>query len=505
MDRAPRFSSLFFRQRLNAAVLPMLGGIALFLLLPQGWALALLLLCCAGGLLLIFKREGEERKILLCVLLGLSLALMVMGVRGIRHESLGKLCGQAREAQGYVVAKEDGVCDLALFRLDGASFYKRVRVMEKQDWSLGECRRIRLVLYDPDPKSARGEGVDVLAACADAGEVTGKSILYTAVGQIRQRLLERFSKQRNGGFLAAVLLGDRSGLTAEQNEAFRNTASSHILAISGLHISQTVTFMTAVMRLFPLSRKLSRILLFPFVFALYLLAGAGVSVFRASVMTLFAVAGLLLKRRSDSVTALCFSAALLVMANPYALESFSFLLSYASTFGVVYLGAPLCEYVRFRFTEKKMPVLLRSLQGVVLSFVISSVSFVFIAPVQLLLFDTATPFAPLYAMILIPLFQLCLILSLAGAFLSGLPFLPEGASAFLLEIPARFPDLVIFLAKGAPAPLEPGSASGWIAAAFLAAMLAMYRRRIPMTGIFLLHGIWILFLGGFSFFKMLCL
>ena len=62
MDRMPCFSSLFFRQRLNAAVLPMLGGIALFLLLPQGWALALLLLCCAGGLLLIFKREGEERK-----------------------------------------------------------------------------------------------------------------------------------------------------------------------------------------------------------------------------------------------------------------------------------------------------------------------------------------------------------------------------------------------------------------------------------------------------------
>ena len=51
MDRAPRFSSLFFRQRLNATVLPMLGGIALFLLLPSGWAAPLLLL--GGGVWLL--------------------------------------------------------------------------------------------------------------------------------------------------------------------------------------------------------------------------------------------------------------------------------------------------------------------------------------------------------------------------------------------------------------------------------------------------------------------
>lgn len=503
MDRAPRFSSLFFRQRLNAAVLPLLGGIALFLSLPFLWATGLVLLFSAGGLFLVFRREGEERKTLLCVLAGLSVALVVMGVQEIQRGKLEKLCGEAREAEGYVVAESEGICDLALCRLDGTAFYKRVRVLEEQEWSPGERRRISLILEEADPKGARGEGVDALATCTDEGEVIGKSVLYTGVGRIRQSLLDRFSKQKNGGFLAAVLLGDRSGLTEEQSKAFRNTASSHILAISGLHISQTVTFMMAVMRLFPVSRKLCRILLFPLVFVLYLLAGAGVSVFRASVMTLFAAAGLLLRRRSDSVTALCFSAALLVIANPYAMESFSFLLSYTSTFGVVYVGAPLCEYIRFCFTEKGMPFLLKKLQGVVLMLVISSASFVFIAPVQMLLFDTATPFGPLYALILIPLFQISLILSMVGAILSGIVFLPQGISSFCLEISARFPDLVIFLAKGAPAPLEMGGASGWISAAFLTVMLVMYRRRTPLTDVFLLHGIWIVFLGGFSFFKVL--
>lgn len=504
MDRAPCFSSLFFRQRLNAAVLPMLGGIALFLLLPRVWATVLLLICSAASLVLIFRRDGEERKIFLCVLAGLSLALLLMGVRGFERANMEKLCHKMREAEGYVVARDNGVCDLALCRLDGTSFYKRVRVKEEQDWKLGERRCMNLILYEPDPEGARSEGVDVFASCIDSGSVTGKSVLYTVVGQIRQNLLERFAKQRNGGFLTAVLLGDRSGLTEEQNEAFRNTASSHILAISGLHISQTVAFMAAVLRLFPISRKIIRILLFPVVFVLYLLAGAGVSVFRASVMTLFSVTGLLLRRRTDSVTALCFSAALLVIANPYVPESLSFLLSYVSTFGVVYCGAPLCEYIRYRFTEKGMPFVLRKIQTVVLLLVMSSVSFVFVTPVQMLLFDTATPFAPLYAVILIPLFQICLILSLAGAFLSGLAFLPEAISDFCLSIPARFPDFVIFLAKGAPAPLESGTVSFMIAAVFLAAMLEIFRKKTPMTAIFLLHGVWVVFLGGFSIFRALC-
>lgn len=498
MDRVPCFSSLFYKQRLNAAVLPMLGGIALFLLLPQIWATLLILIFSAASLLMIFRKEEEERKIFLCVLAGLSLALMLMGASGIQRARVEKLCHKAYEAEGFVVAKEEDTCDFALYRLDGDAFYKRVRVKEAGEWELGQRRRVKLVLYEPDPEDARSEGVSALATCVDEGDVIGKSILYTAVGQVRKGLSERFAKEKNGGFLTAILLGDRSGLTEKQKEGFRVTASSHILAISGLHVSQTVAALMVVLRLFPVSRKLSRILMFPIVLALYLLAGAGISVFRASVMTLFSVSGLMLRRRTDSVTALCFSAALLVMANPYTLESLSFIFSYVSTFGIVWCGVPLCEYIRYRFTEKNMPLWLRALQTVILSLTISSVSFVFITPIQMLIFENASPFAPLYAVLFIPLFQICLMLSLAGAFLSGISFLPAEISAFCLSVPARFPDFVVYLAKGAPSPVESGSLSIAIAAVFLIGMLVMYRKKAPLTALFLLNGIWIVFLAGFS-------
>jgi len=503
MERAPRFPSLFFRQRLNATVLPMLGGIFLFLLFHAFLATLLLVLLSVPVVFLTVRREGENRKQLLCVLLGFSFALLLMGGRGFEKARLEKLCHTPRAAQGYVVEKGDGYYDLSLTHLDGKSFRKRVRVETDADWKQGEKREVILYLHSPDPAEERGEGVELLAYCRKDSGVIGKSRLYSLIGSVRQSLLSDFSKRENGGFLSAVLLGERGGLTETQTDAFRRTASSHVLAISGLHISQAIAFAVCLFNLFPISRNATRILLYPFVLVLYLLAGAGVSVFRAGVMTLFSMTGLLLRYRSDSATALCFSAALLVVFNPYALESPSFLLSYSSTFGLVTCAVPLSEYVKLRFTEKKMNTLLKLCTPTVLSLVFASVSFVFTMPVQLILFGTASPFAPLYAVLLIPLFQICLILSLLGTV--GLPFCSASVEKLLLDLPAKFPDFVEFLAKGAPAPMQIGEAGVWIALFFITVLTVMFWKRVPLTGVFLLHGIIFLFLGAFSLIQSLLL
>jgi competence protein ComEC len=215
-------------------------------------------------------------------------------------------------------------------------------------------------------------------------------------------------------------------------------------------------------------------------------------------MTLFAVTALLLRRRSDSVTALSFSAALLLFSNPYALESFSFLLSYAATFGIVSCGAPLCEYLRFVFDKKKMHPVLRFFRSVLLSFAIASVSFLFTMPVQLLLFQTVTPFAPFYALLLLPLFHFCLVLVLLGAVLTWIPLLSAKIANSLLAIPAFFPDLVEWIAQGSPAPLTSRGVSLFLAIFFIAAIVILYWRKAPMTSVFLIYAIAFLFFGGFS-------
>ena len=60
MDETPRFPSLFFRQRLNGIVLPMLGGIALFLLLPFAAALGIVGLLSAVCFAVSQERGGRK-------------------------------------------------------------------------------------------------------------------------------------------------------------------------------------------------------------------------------------------------------------------------------------------------------------------------------------------------------------------------------------------------------------------------------------------------------------
>ena len=381
MDRMPRFPSLFSYQRINATVLPMLGGIFLFLHLSVPVAVALLSVCAVGLLIWSFFKRGEGRRVLLCFLAGIGLSLLLMGLAGVEQLRLERLCSGSHRVEGYVVANEGKEYDLLSSRLDSKSFRKRIRVRTDASWQVGEKRSLELDLYAPNPKQGRAEGVSLLATLRRDGGVVGESRLYSLVGNVRQTLRREFSRQDNGGFLSAILLGDRSALTKGQTAAFRRTASSHILAISGLHISQTVTFLVCFLRLFPIPKRGIRIILFPVVAILYLLAGAGISVFRASVMTLFSMTALLLRHRGDSTTALTFSAALLVFANPYALESPSFLLSYASTFGMTTCGVPMSEYAEESFREKGIPPMIRLLRYPVLGLVLASVAFVFTAAV----------------------------------------------------------------------------------------------------------------------------
>ena len=122
MDETPRFPSLFFRQRLNGIVLPMLGGIALFLLLPFAAALGIVGLLSAVCFVFLFRKKGEGGRILLCVLIGLSLSLLIIGIRGLDRAGTDRLCGKVREAEGFVVAKGEGNFQLSLYRLDGKPF-----------------------------------------------------------------------------------------------------------------------------------------------------------------------------------------------------------------------------------------------------------------------------------------------------------------------------------------------------------------------------------------------
>lgn len=142
--------------------------------------------------------------------------------------------------------------------------------------------------------------------------------------------------------LAGILLGIDQGIPESVTQAFQDSGTSHIIAISGFNIS-IVAGVFAVMfgRLLGKRRGALAALV---AIALYtLVVGAGPTVMRAALMAGLAVFAAQVGRRGNGLNTLAMVAALMALANPNILWDVGFQLSFMATLGLVLYAGPLME------------------------------------------------------------------------------------------------------------------------------------------------------------------
>ncbi|MBI5166460.1 MAG: DNA internalization-related competence protein ComEC/Rec2 [candidate division NC10 bacterium] len=165
----------------------------------------------------------------------------------------------------------------------------------------------------------------------------GNSFLRWAF-DLRQRMLrglDRTMPPERAGLLKATILGDRSSLSSEANEAFLQSGTYHILAISGLNVSLlagTFYFLLRVLRIPRRSRAFLSLILVNFY---ALLAGASPSVVRAALMTSLYLLALILDRESELWNTLALAALVLLIWNPWYLFDVGFQLTFAATAAII--------------------------------------------------------------------------------------------------------------------------------------------------------------------------
>ena len=163
---------------------------------------------------------------------------------------------------------------------------------------------------------------------------------YYVFGSFRERLEEIFYRllpEKEAGLLCGMVLGARAQVSEEVEEAFRMAGVSHLLSVSGLHLSVLMQAFLAFLALFRLKGKLPLILAIPVVLAYMCLAGFSYSILRSGIMFLLYLLAQLIGRRSDSLNSLGIAAFVLCAVNPFAAADTGFLLSCASTAGMILL------------------------------------------------------------------------------------------------------------------------------------------------------------------------
>ncbi len=423
MNSTLRFDSLFFRQDLNSIGIPFLFATLLFVLFPHPLSVFLLFVLAALFLFLSLgrKKRGEGTREILAAL-GIALALLSLSVHRYHQERDRSFLGETLSFEGVVTYADGEGADVSTIRISSRLSLKKLRIQTDTPPKVGSLVSGEGVFSAPSREDGM-DGVDHLLSHPTLN-VTGESVFVSAMARIREGFADRLGTHREGGFYRAILLGDRAYLTEEDAAAFRRADSSHLLAISGLHITQLFSLMYVFIRFVPLKRKVRFALCLPLILFLFFFTGGAVSVFRASVMAAFPLVGKLFSRRSSSVTSLVFAACLLVLWEPRCILSPSFLLSFVSAFSILTVSSPLTERLHTKlapYLQGRGGWLFRFLFFFLSMQVISAVLFVFHAPLLLLLFGEISFLSPLFAILLIPLFSPCLPLGLLLGLFSFVP------------------------------------------------------------------------------------
>ena len=192
------------------------------------------------------------------------------------------------------------------------------------------------------------------------------------------------------GYFQALIFGDKSYLLRDEINSFKNLGTSHLLAISGLHIGVLISLIYFILLKLKVSVDyIEKIILI--IIPLYmLLSGASASVLRAGFMIIFYI---VFRRKSiDKLDSLLLTFLILLFYNPLYTFNIGFQLSFFITFSL------LMSESYIKTSKNKLHMSLR----------ISIISTLASMPILLYNFYTIVYISVLSNIVLVPIFSIIL-------------------------------------------------------------------------------------------------
>lgn len=155
----------------------------------------------------------------------------------------------------------------------------------------------------------------------------------------------------------ALFLGDSSLIEDTQKQTFSNASLSHVLAISGMHVTYVIVECSWILNRF--DKRKSKYVFIVFLIFFAQLAGGSPSVIRAVIMSSIMIASKIFYRKSDVINNISISCLIILIMNPYNILNLGFQLSFLGTLGIVLFNKKIEEYLddlhfdKYKLSNKK--------------------------------------------------------------------------------------------------------------------------------------------------------
>lgn len=306
--------------------------------------IALVAAVCFGGVLPIglkWKRFRPAAMVFLGIVVG---CLWFRVYDGLYMDTAQRLDEQIvtvdAVASDHSYETDYGIGVDAKIQLDGKTYDTRLYINEDTSLKPGDTIHGRFLLrYTNRPEDEtyhRGNGVLLLGY--PRGDIETGSCektplrFYPAV--LRQKLIDTIEgafPADTAFFAKALLLGDRTDVDYETSTAFKVSGISHIIAVSGMHVS----ILFSLIYLIAGKRRIMTALIgIPVILLFAAVAGFTPSITRACLMQILMMLALLFDKEYDPPTALAFAALAMLAIQPMVITSASFQLSVGCMAGI---------------------------------------------------------------------------------------------------------------------------------------------------------------------------
>lgn len=276
---------------------------------------------------------------------------------------LDKVCALAGEEHRLSVRVESASpgrqqgsarAELRVYELNGKRLPKRqqfgILCDDFPEFEPGEAFEGTFLLTTLEPdryrRSLLSKNIYLTAECKELRYIGWPFTLQNYFLDLRQKMsagIRRSLSKEEGTVLAAMSVGDDAGLPPNIRADYRRAGASHLLVVSGLHLSLLCGAFLGNRSISGKHRRARAVGAICMVIFLTLLTGANPSVRRAAVAAIVFYLGNLLLESADSFTSLGIAAFFAGFSGPYAYCDLGLQLSFTATIGILTASGQLCS------------------------------------------------------------------------------------------------------------------------------------------------------------------
>ncbi len=422
-------------------------------------AVKIVLLCVCGCSLLLCLSLFLLRKIRhrtawlatalsLCAALAIGSSLLAFGAAQQKYQDIA--ARQTCEVEATVLERQSSdtmsIYRVRVYKIDGekhrfdatlvCDFNSYLQVGDTFEASVAPSTLQEAASPYYDTSYALADGLRMQLDCKEEQQITHAAqsesrlpviALHRANNALCRALLDVCGKE-SGGLVCALLLGNRGYLQGTLARDFERAGASHMLALSGLHVSILMGAVGFLLAKLHLHRKVRAVLLSLSAISYLLLTGVSISATRAVVMVCVLQLSYLLAADNDTLTTLGLVGAGILLLDPYSVADTGFILSFLATFGIVVLVPPLHEFLQARKEllckpphQKAKKRFLGVAAAVVETLLIGGIACFAIFVPSCFLLGSMSLFSPVPPLLLSPVIALLLVLGAVTLLLCPMP------------------------------------------------------------------------------------